>query len=146
MRLCVSILITFFSSIASFHSISTNRKWLHNISTKSSLYAQKDSQGYLIKDRTWFDGLSTDAGASLTDPRAIPKEAADFANRINNGGKVESIDETLKLIDSLYDYFAVPFSNGDLLNEANKNTGNHHLAFVQKLSSLFVATPDLNYT
>ncbi len=36
---------------------------------------------------------------------------------------MRSIDETLALVDSLYDYFAVPFTNGDLVNEPNANVG-----------------------
>lgn len=60
---------------------------------------------------------------SLTDPRAIPAEASEFAQKIKEGSKASSLDETLQLIDKHYDYFAVPFSNGELLNEPNVNTG-----------------------
>jgi hypothetical protein len=43
----------------------------------SALHAEKeelDSQGYIVKPRDWFNGLSGDPGASLTDPRAVSPE------------------------------------------------------------------------
>jgi flagellar basal body-associated protein FliL len=43
----------------------------------SALLAGKeelDSQGYIVKPRDWFNGLSGDPGASLTDPRAVSPE------------------------------------------------------------------------
>ena len=46
-----------------------------------------------------------------------------YIERIKSGGKVESIDETLKLIDTHYNYFENPFTNGGLNNPANVNTG-----------------------
>ena len=60
---------------------------------------------------------------SLTDPRAIPVEAQEFAKKLRSGGKVSSIDETLKLLDANFDYFEVPFTNGDVKNAANQNVG-----------------------
>ena len=90
----------------------------------SSLFAQKeelDSQGYIIKPRDWFNGLSADPGASLTDPRAVPPAMKAFAEKIKAGGDVESFAETIRLIDENYDYFAVPFQVGDLKSAANEN-------------------------
>ena len=91
----------------------------------SSLFMAKeelDSQGYIIKPRDWFNGLSGDPGASLTDPRAVPPAMKEFAERIKNGGDVATFAETISLIDANYDYFAVPFQVGDLKSGANENT------------------------
>lgn len=71
----------------------------------------KDAQGYLIKPKDWFNGLSLDPGASLTDPRAIPPVAREFADKIKGGAQV-TFAEALKVIDDNYEYFAVPFKNG----------------------------------
>ena len=98
----------------------------------SSLFAQKeelDSQGYIIKPRDWFNGLSGDPGASLTDPRAVPPAMKEFAERIKSGGDVGSFAETISLIDENYDYFAVPFQVGDLKSAANENKVIHQLYF-----------------
>ena len=91
----------------------------------SALFMAKeelDSQGYIIKPRDWFNGLSGDPGASLTDPRAVPPAMKEFAERIKNGGDVATFAETIKLIDENYDYFAVPFQVGELKSGANENT------------------------
>ena len=74
---------------------------------------QRDGQGYEIKSKDWFNGLSVDPGASLTDPRAVPPVAKEFAEKIKGGAEV-TLKETLKLIDDNYEYFAVPFTNGNL--------------------------------
>jgi hypothetical protein len=66
-----------------------------------------DSQGYVIKPRDWFNGLSGDPGASLTDPRAVPAEAKSFAEAIKAGTKQVTLAETLALIDAHYNYFEV---------------------------------------
>jgi hypothetical protein len=58
----------------------------------------------------------------LTDPRAVPADCKAFAEKIKSGGTV-TFAETLKIIDDNYEYFAVPFKNGDLVNAANVNTG-----------------------
>jgi hypothetical protein len=112
--LCTLTLVSGFG----FHKSS---RW-HNRSLKLNSL-KKDDKGYVVKDRDWFQGLSQDAGASLTDPRAVPKAASDFADRIKQGGKVASIDETLQFIDTHYNYFEVPFSCGELNNPANVNIG-----------------------
>lgn len=83
---------------------------------------QRDDKGYEIKPRDWFNGLSTDPGASLTDPRAVPPVCKEFAEKVKAGATV-TFAETLKLIDDNYEYFAVPFKNGDIENPANVNTG-----------------------
>ena len=93
---------------------------------KSALRAAQeyDEQGYLIKTREsgWFNGLSTNPGDSLNDPRSVPPEARAFAERVKSGEQV-SFDESITLIDEHYNYFEVPFQNGDLVNAANENVG-----------------------
>lgn len=84
---------------------------------------KRDDQGYEIKPRDWFNGLSLDPGASLTDPRAVPPDAKAFAERIKNGEKQKSFDEVIQFIDKHYTYFAVPFSCGDVKSSANTNLG-----------------------
>jgi hypothetical protein len=90
----------------------------------SALSMQKeelDSQGYIIKPRDWFNGLSGDPGASLTDPRAVSPAMKAFAEKIKSGVDVDSFAETIRLIDENYDYFAVPFQVGELKSAANEN-------------------------
>jgi len=90
-----------------------------------ALFAQDlkyDSQGYLIKDRDWFNGLSADPGNSLDDPRSVPPSAVAFADKVKSG-KSGTFKETIEFLDANYIYFAVPFKNGALLNKANENTG-----------------------
>jgi hypothetical protein len=93
---------------------------VRNLSKLNAL--QYDDKGYIVKERDWFNGLSTDPGNSLADPRAVPPQAKEFAEKIK-GGYEGTLAETLALIDEHYNYFEVPFSNGDLVNEANVNTG-----------------------
>ena len=83
---------------------------------------QRDEKGYEIKPKDWFNGLSTDPGASLTDPRAVPPVCKEFAEKVKAGATI-TFAEALKMIDDNYEYFAVPFKNGDLVNPANVNTG-----------------------
>ena len=92
------------------------------ISALSMAKEELDSQGYIIKPRDWFNGLSGDPGASLTDPRAVPPAMKAFAEKIKGGGDVATFAETIKLIDENYDYFAVPFQVGELKSAANENT------------------------
>jgi len=82
---------------------------------------QYDEQGYIVKPRDWFNGLSADPGASLTDPRAVPPPAKEFAESVK-AGRVVKFAETISLIDEHYNYFEVPFSCGDVNNEPNINT------------------------
>jgi hypothetical protein len=84
--------------------------------------AQKDAQGYEIKDRSWFNGLSTDPGNSLADPRAVPPVVKEFAERVRAGAEVNFAD-VIKMLDEHYNYFAVSFTNGNIVNKANENTG-----------------------
>jgi hypothetical protein len=83
---------------------------------------QRDEKGYEIKPVDWFNGLSMDPGASLTDPRAVPPECRQFAEDIKSGKKEVSLQESVAFIDQHYDYFAVPFTVGDIENKANENT------------------------
>ena len=81
-----------------------------------------DSQGYLIKDRDWFNGLSADPGNSLEDPRSVPPVAVAFADKIKRGESV-TFKETIDFLDTHYFYFEVPFKNGPLYSKPNENTG-----------------------
>lgn len=73
----------------------------------TALQAEKyDEKGYIVKPRDWFNGLSVDPGASLTDPRAVPEECRKFAEEIKAGKEV-TLKETLDMIDKHYDYFEV---------------------------------------
>ena len=83
----------------------------------------KDAQGYLIKPRDWFNGLSADPGDSINDPRSVPPPVKAFAEKIKAGGSPANFAETIALIDEHYQYFEVPFSVGDVKNKANENTG-----------------------
>lgn len=91
-------------------------------SSQLSAELKYDAQGYLIKPRDWFNGLSSDPGNSLDDPRAVPPVAVAFAKKIKAGTDV-NFAETLAFLDEHYQYFAVPFQNGDQSNAANVNTG-----------------------
>ena len=94
-------------------------------SRAARLYAEKlqyDAQGYLIKDRDWFNGLSADPGNSLEDPRSVPPVAVAFADKIKRGDKV-SFKETIDFLDAHYYYFEVPFRNGPLSSKPNENVG-----------------------
>lgn len=82
----------------------------------------KDDKGYVIKSRDWFNGLSVDPGDSLADPRAVPPIAKDFAEKVKGGAEV-TLKETLTLIDDNYEYVAVTFANGDIVNQPNENMG-----------------------
>jgi hypothetical protein len=68
---------------------------------------QRDENGYEIKPKDWFNGLSLDPGGSLTDPRAVPPEAREFAEKI----KADTIDTTyqssIDMINKHYNYFEV---------------------------------------
>jgi hypothetical protein len=79
-----------------------------------------DAQGYLIKDRDWFNGLSADPGNSLDDPRSVPPVAVAFADKIKRNDKV-SFKETMDFLDAHYLYFEVPFKNGDLYSKPKEN-------------------------
>jgi len=94
-------------------------------STQHSTFkaVQRDEKGYEIKPRDWFNGLSLDPGASLTDPRAVPPECKKFAEDVKSGSLQPSLAESISFIDKHYDYFAVPFSCGEVVNPANTNTG-----------------------
>lgn len=81
-----------------------------------------DAQGYEVKARDWFNGLSSDPGDSLNDPRAIPPPTKAFAEKVKSGAQV-TFKETIALIDEYFVYFEVPFSCGDLKSKPNENTG-----------------------
>lgn len=82
---------------------------------------EKDSQGYLVKPRDWFNGLSTDPGDSLNDPRSMPAECKAFAEDVKSGKLNPSFEQTIAMIDANFQYFAVPMKIGDLISAPNVN-------------------------
>ena len=68
---------------------------------------KRDANGYEIKPKDWFNGLSLDPGGSLTDPRAVPEEPRKFAEAVKSGSKKPSFQETIDMIDKHYNYFEV---------------------------------------
>ena len=97
------------------------------IKTSSHLCSiARDDKGYEIKPKEWFNGLSVDPGASLTDPRAVPLECKSFAEKIKSNddmSKTLTYQDTIDFIDKHYTYFAVPFQCGDISYEPNVKTG-----------------------
>lgn len=83
-----------------------------------------DEKGYVIKTKEsgWFNGLSSDPGNSLADPRAVPPVCKAFAEKVKAGTTVTFAD-TIALLDEHYDYFAVPFECGKMVSKANENVG-----------------------
>ena len=118
----ISSIIVFFifsNSYVTCFNFHTNCRWNFGYSRLNSL--SKDDKGYIVKDRNWFQGLSKDAGASITDPRAVPHEANEFASKITKGEKVKTIDDAIDVIDKSFNYFEVPFKCGETNNPANVN-------------------------
>ena len=115
------ILFIFLSNsyVNCFNFHKANCRWNFRNSGLKSL--NKDDKGYIVKDRNWFQGLSKDAGASITDPRAVPREANDFASQITRGEKVKTIDDAIDVIDKYFNYFEVPFKCGEVSNPVNVN-------------------------
>lgn len=106
--------------------IPTNTKWRvirHHVRVLAKADLKYDNQGYLIKDRDWFNGLSADPGNSLDDPRSVPPVAVAFADKIKGGKDKVTLKETLAFIDEHYLYFEVPFKNGPLYSKPNENVG-----------------------
>jgi hypothetical protein len=103
------------------------------------IYVTRDEKGYEIKPKDWFNGLSADPGASLTDPRAVPLPCKDFIESIKSGSTT-TFQNTISLIDEHYDYFQVPFSCGDLVSLPNVNVGSAKIfsfALMTRLSGAF---------
>ena len=71
---------------------------------------QRDDNGYEIKPKDWFNGLSLDPGGSLTDPRAVPPEAREFAEQIKSGSIEMIYQGSIDMINKHYNYFEVCFS------------------------------------
>lgn len=84
-----------------------HRQIIRSAQHSSLQVVQRDEQGYEIKPRDWFNGLSLDPGASLTDPRAVPPECKKFAEDVKSGRLQPSLAESIAFIDQYYDYFAV---------------------------------------
>lgn len=60
----------------------------------------------------------------------------DFLKQLNTSPESISFNDTIALIDALYDFTPTAFKNGDLLNEAGKNNGSCKLFSFAKLQSL----------
>lgn len=50
-------------------------------------------------------------------------ELNSFLQQLNNAPETITFDDTMAVIESLYDFSPVSFRNGSLLNEAGKNNG-----------------------
>lgn len=88
--------------------VASTRHLLTKRSSRSfALAVARDEKGYEIKPRDWFNGLSLDPGASLTDPRAVPPECKKFAEDIKANKIQPSLKEVIEFIDKHYEYFAV---------------------------------------
>lgn len=102
---------------------SPQKEDIKNAFAKNSTYTVgKDDKGYDVKAREWFNGLSSDPGDSMNDPRAVPPAAKAFADQVKKGTQV-TFKETMAMIDEHYDYFEVPFTCGELTNKPKENTG-----------------------
>eukprot|EP01036_Dinobryon_divergens_P028116 gene28116-37011_t len=118
-----ALLLSLSVGIISTHSYSIQFGVRSRISFHRWKAIQRDEQGYEIKPKDWFNGLSLDPGASLTDPRAVPTECREFVEKIKSGSIAPTLQETIDLIDKHYNYFEVPFTCGDIVNKPNENTG-----------------------
>lgn len=122
----LQLLVLVHHSIAFLVPVSLNLKETGTVRARScsTLFSTKqvDDKGYLIKEKDWFNGLSTNPGDSLNDPRSVPPEAKEFAEKIKKGAEV-TFQESMDIIDAHYTYFEVPFKNGNIVNAANENVG-----------------------
>ena len=126
MRHFVSLVFVFVLELAAAFIIPSNRWSVSRADVRAFLAKAElkyDSQGYLIKERDWFNGLSADPGNSLDDPRSVPPVAVAFADKIKGGKDKVTLKETLAFIDEHYLYFEVPFKNGPLYSKPNENVG-----------------------
>lgn len=60
----------------------------------------------------------------------------DFLQRLNDAPDSIAFNDTIALIETLYDFTPTTFKNGDLLNEAGKNSGSCKLFLFAKLQGL----------
>ena len=124
--LALIVLVTYLVVVSSFSGLRAFAVRRGSCDPKSSSLKalEYDDQGYLIKTREsgWFNGLSTNPGDSLSDPRSVPPAAKEFAEKVKSGAEV-SFEESMAVIDEHYVYIEVPFQNGDLANAAGENTG-----------------------
>jgi len=119
MNLIVLLCLTTFGVILSFRTprLFSSRPAL------SRVYIERDEKGYEIKPRDWFNGLSSDPGNSLADPRAVPDVCREFAEQIKNDGSKTTYQSTIDFLNEHYNYFAVPFTCGEYSYEPNVKTG-----------------------
>ena len=113
-----------FKMVYGFQKVGILRKFGHGSCTELKANLEYDDKGYLIKTREsgWFNGLSTNPGDSLNDPRSVPPPAKAFAEKVKRGEPV-TFEESIALIDEHYVYIEVPFKNGALTNAAGENKG-----------------------
>ena len=110
----VSLSITYLleRSVNAFFLSHPHKAIKHNVFKKLSqsnnrIMVQKDENGYEVKPRDWFNGLSLDPGGSLTDPRAVPPEAREFAEAIKKGTIETTYQGTIDFLNKHYNYFEV---------------------------------------
>ncbi len=60
----------------------------------------------------------------------------EFMQRLDNVPEGIAFNDTIALIEALYDFTPTPFRNGDLLNEAGKNNGSCKLFSFARLHNL----------
>jgi hypothetical protein len=63
-------------------------------------------------------------------------ELNSFLQQLNNAPETVTFDETMAVIESLYDFTPTSFKNGSLLNEAGKNNGSCKLFSFARLHNL----------
>jgi len=119
LALCVSIACLLTTTVDSYrHARITTRSIIYGslssfditmlkIRNTALAAVLRDEKGYEVKPKDWFNGLSLDPGASLTDPRAVPDECRLFAERIKSGDTTTTLQETISLLDKHYEYFQV---------------------------------------
>lgn len=110
-------------AVHGFQSIPVAKRWQVKGFTTALYNVQRDAQGYEIKPKDWFNGLSMDPGASLTDARAVPPECREFVEKIKKNEITVTYQETIDFLDKHYDYFEVPFKCGDISYEPNVKKG-----------------------
>eukprot|EP01038_Epipyxis_sp_PR26KG_P004930 gene4930-6898_t len=124
--LCIFATSTLSYSLLTFKKLTAINSNLKKLRKIDLAMIERDSQGYEIKSKDWFNGLSVDPGASLTDPRAVPPECKEFVQKIRSDeqfAKELTYKKTIEFLDKHYNYFEVPFSCGENINPAKVNTG-----------------------
>ena len=58
-----------------------------------------------------------------------------FIEQLSNAPETIDFEDSMALIDSLYDFTATDFSNGDLINKAGDNSGSCKIFYFAKLNN-----------